>query len=197
MAEISLPDLATPIVEEETLAFTLVWRRTFQDLWDRISGDKNASLASAINIDTSSSGNVGSGEDDLTTFTLEANILVNDGDFIEITAFGTYAANANNKTVKLHFGSTEIFATAANAANDGAWKFKAIVIRTAAATQKAITDMETDQSTVQGDSSYSCDYTTPSETLSGDVVIKCTGEAVANNDIVQEGLIVKFHAAIA
>jgi hypothetical protein len=139
-------------------------------------------------VDTTATGNIGAGEDDLITYTLPLDSLDRDGAFIEIEVFGTFASNANNKRVRLYFGSTVVYDTTSVAANSGSWIIKSRVIRTSSSSQKAITEIISNNILIVNGSSY----TTPSEVLTGNVNIRCTGEAVANDDVVQEGLIVKL-----
>lgn len=134
-------------------------------------------------------GNVGAGEDDLISYTLQPNVLAKDGYNIEIKAWGTFAANGNNKTVKLKFGSAVLYDTTALAANNGSWMITGVVTRTGAATQQAITSMMSSNATVGN----SVTYIVPTETLSATIIIKCTGTATANDDIIQKGLLVKVY----
>ena len=152
------------------------------------SSSSYATIGGTANVNTTAVGNVGTGEDDLITYALPANALAANGDYVEIEAFGTLASNANNKEVKLYFGSTVLLTTGSIALNGGDWAIRARVIRTGAATQKAIAWISAGNSLIAA----FADYTTPAETLSGSVTIKCTGEATSNDDIVQEGLIVRY-----
>jgi len=152
------------------------------------SGAGYATVGGTANVNTTAVGNVGVVEDNLITYSLPANSLAANGDYIEIEAFGTFAATANVKQVKLYFGAQVIFASGAIAANTGDWHIRGKVFRTGAATQKAIASAATSNALLVA----SADYTTPAETLSGAITIKCTGEATANDDIVQEGLLVKY-----
>lgn len=192
---ISLPNFTAPVLDKKE-RFTLPWKNYFRDLFERVAGKYDVTIGGNLSVSSGSVGNVGTGEDDLLTYTLPANTVDTDGSVITIEAFGTYAANANNKTVKLYFGSTAIYSTEANAANNGAWYIKATIIRTGAAAQKVLAIMHSDQSTVQGDAVYSADYTATTESLTASLVIKCTGEATSNNDVTQEALIVSLNPAI-
>jgi hypothetical protein len=136
---------------------------------------------------TSQVGNVGAGEDNLITYSFPANTLKTDGYHLEIVAWGTLAANANNKTIKMYFGSTVIFDTGAAAANNGVWSITARVIRAGASAEEAISNFITSNTTYTNTASY----TTATETLSSNITIKCTGTGNSDNDIVQNGLIIK------
>jgi hypothetical protein len=131
---------------------------------------------------------VGSSEVDLMAYTVPAAALAVNGQRLRFWAFGTYAANANNKTVKAMFGATTILDTGAIAANDGAWSIRGEIIRTGAAAQLAIVEIVSANASV----SDSASVTTPAETLSGAVVLKLRGTGTSNNDIVQRGLLVEW-----
>lgn len=133
-------------------------------------------------------GNVGAVETDLITYTFLANSLDSGNAFIEIEAFGTFASNANNKQVKLYFGSSVLIDTGSVAANAGSWIIHARVIRINSNAQKSITTIISDNSLIINKSSY----VTPAEDLTTNIIIKCTGQGTANDDIIQEGLIVKM-----
>jgi len=152
------------------------------------SGSAYAAMGGTANVNTTAVGNVGSGEDNLITYSVPANTLIATGDYLDIDAFGTFAANVNNKTLKLHFGATTVISTGALAINSGSWRITAKVIRTGAATQKIIATVTTSNALLVS----SVAYVTAAETLSGAVVLKCTGEATSDNDVVQEALIVKY-----
>lgn len=132
-------------------------------------------------------GNVGVGEDTLITYTIPANTLAKDGYNFSVTAWGTFGATANNKTIKMYFGSSVLYDTGAIAANGGSWQIISTITRTGAATQQAITSIISSNILVVN----SVSYVVPTETLSGTIIIKCTGTGTANNDIVQNGFLIK------
>lgn len=148
-----------------------------------------AKVGGIIDVNSTAVGNVGVGEDDLITFSVPASTLNTNGDSIEFEMAGSYAANANNKQVKIKYGATTMFASGALAINNGAWSCKGRIVRTGAATQLYYIQFFTDNallvaSTKQG---------TAAETLSGAVTLKATGEATSNNDIQQTLNVVRFH----
>ena len=128
------------------------------------------------------------GEDDLMTYSVPAGTLGVNGDYIEFTMSFDLAANANTKQVKVKFGATTIYASGAQAQNDGVITITGQIIRTGAATQR-ITYSVTSNATLFPD--YA-DYVTSGETLSGAVTLKATGEATSNDDIIQKINLVKF-----
>lgn len=142
-----------------------------------------------LTVNTTTVGNVGTGEDDLRTYSVPAATLAVNGDHLVWEAAGTFAGTANDKRVKVKFGATTMFDTgvlAITAAGD--WQVNGLIIRTGAATQKNVARWSCTDAAL----STATDYTTAAETLSGAVTLKLTGEATANNDIVQELLIVRL-----
>lgn len=136
-------------------------------------------------------GNVGTGEDDLMTYSVPASTLATDLDHIIVRGGGTCAANANNKNIKVKFGGTTVVTSGALALNGADWRFMGEIIRTSATTQKACFTLETSSALLVA----TVDYTTPGETLSGAVTLKVTGEATSNDDIKQEYMIVQWFGA--
>lgn len=159
----------------------------------KAGGSTNQTIVGGtLKIDTGAVGNVGVGEDDLISYSVPASVLGANGDYLKIQVWGTFAANANAKRLKAKFGATTLFDTTALAFNNFAWHMDITIIRTSATTQKAIARISTDTVLLTSVSQY----TTPAETLSVAVTFKCTGEATANNDVVQEGLIVESHVGV-
>lgn len=147
-----------------------------------------------ITTDTTAVGNSGAGEDDLITFTLPAARMSDNGDYIKITAWGTLAANVNSKQVKLKFGGTTLYDSTAQIQSGWSWLFEAMVVRTGASTQKALAKATYDNVVTLYTNELT--LTNPAETLSWTVIIKCTGEWVASDDISQEWLIVTYFTAV-
>jgi hypothetical protein len=122
------------------------------------------------------------------TYSIPAGQLANDGDYLEFSMTIIFAANANNKQVTIVYGSTTFYASGAQAQNDGSMVITGRIIRTGAATQD-IAFQQVNNGTLFSD--YA-DYTTATETLSGAVTLKATGEATSNNDIVQKIMTVRY-----
>ena len=138
------------------------------------------------NADITAVGNVGAGEDDLMTYSLPASFLSTNGDSMYFEAAGTVANNANAKRIRVKFGATTILDTGAAGiavATAYDWVVRGRVVRTGAATQDIYCSF------VAGTTLNFSDFTTATETLSGAVTFKLTGEATSNNDIVQELMI--------
>lgn len=154
---------------------------------DAASGTETAKVGGVIHVDTTAVGNVGSGEDDLITYTLPANTLDTNGQIIKITAAGTTASNGNNKTIKLYLGSTELTSASANTPNDQDWCFEAIIIRKGSSSQVSLVKFFSNDS-----SDDTVDVLQDSEDLTTNLVIKCTGEATSDDDIVQELMVIEW-----
>lgn len=148
----------------------------------------SVTLGGVATINTTAVGNVGAGTDDLMTYSLPANALSANGKGIRITAWGTTANNANAKTVTLEWGdAATVLTTALTASIVGQWRITATVIRTGASTQD-VSAMLVQGATVIVDQ----EQTAATQTDTAAIQIAVTGTATANNDIVQEGLLVEF-----
>lgn len=145
-------------------------------------------IGGVVTSNISSIGNSGIGEDNLIQYLLPANTLDVNQCFLEIDAFGTFAGNANNKRVRLYFGSTILLDTTLVAANAGSWSIHAKVIRVNSNAQKSISTIISSNASIVDSSSYIA----TTEDLTANIIVKCTGQGLVNNDVVQEGLIIKM-----
>jgi polygalacturonase len=130
---------------------------------------------------------VGTGETDLSTYTLQANTLVRDRQGFRITAWGNCANNANAKTLRLKFGSQTIGTLALTVSQAGDWRITAEVYRTGANTQASSVQI------LNGGAASQVYVTRNSltQTDTADIVVKTTGQGVANNDIQGLGMLVE------
>lgn len=131
-------------------------------------------------------GSVGTAETTLSSYVIQPNVLAKDGYNLEIKAWGTFAANGNNKEIKLYFGNTVIYDTGIHATNSGTWNFNATVVRTGTSAEQAITSFASSNATTPSSSSF----IQPTEPLSATVTIKVTGKGTSNNDVVENGLLI-------
>lgn len=136
---------------------------------------------SVLHLDLGQVGNVGAGEDVLATYTLAANSLVRASRGLGIKCWGTTANNGTAKTLKLYFGAV-MLTTSLTVSVAGSWVAEAEVWRNGTNAQKYISEL---RETGTGNSDVEVGSLTQTETAS--IVIKATGEAGANNDIVKEG----------
>lgn len=134
-------------------------------------------------------GNVGAGEDDLMTYSLAANKLANDGDYLEFRLVFTFNTNANSKQITLYFGATDFYTTGAQNQNDGSLVLEGEIIRTGASSQLISIKQIGSSSSLFVTKS---EYAGASEDLTMPVTIKATGIGVSNNDIQQILMIEKF-----
>lgn len=151
--------------------------------------------AGLIVVDTTQTGNVGVGVDTLQTNSIAANTLAANGDTLVIEADGTFANTGASKQIILNFGTTAILTLPTSTygfSAASAWRIRAKIVRTGAATQKASAEIILNNS--EGVLPYTF-YTTPTNTLSGAVGLWLTGEATADNDIVKEICTVDFKPA--
>ena len=147
----------------------------------------DGTIVTTINVDTTAVGNVGGGEDDLITYSLPANALNVNGKGVKVKVWGTTAANANNKTIKLFFGATELRTSGALALNNKDWILESTIIRTGATAQEAIGHQLIDATAI------GVTQSNPAEDTTGAIVVKVTGEssASASNDVIAEGMVIE------
>lgn len=153
------------------------------------TGSGTAKAPGVANVNTTAVGNVTVGEDDLITYSLPANSLSANGKGVKIKVWGTTVNNVNAKTIKLYFGTQIILTTSLAVSLAGFWYAEAIVIRSGASTQDIIANLNTNTATV---AVVDQEITAGTQTDTAAITIKCTGEAVDTNDIVQEGQLVEF-----
>jgi len=158
----------------------------------------NAGLASSTRayfggvIDKSSTqtGNSAGSETDLFSKTLDANTLAIDGEVIEFQVAGTYAANANGKTINVKFGSATIYTTGSLAINSGEWIIRGTIMRTGASAQKCMITAQTDNALLVSDA----EYATASESTGSTIQLRVTGNGAGASDVVGEMWVVKWSA---
>lgn len=142
------------------------------------TGETFANVGGVRSKNTTSVGNVGTGEDDLQTLSLIGLSLGTAGEAVILESYGTFAANGNNKQVKAYFGSTVVADSGVVTINNGSWKIRAEIIRTGATTQIA------NGICWLSDGTHTITVSSPSQTLANATTVKMTGEATADNDIV-------------
>lgn len=125
----------------------------------------------------------GTAEQTAFSYTIGAgNLNVNDC-AITIRAWGTTAANANNKTIKLYVGAANI-SSGATAANNKDWYGEFTSIRTAAATQDCHGYI------VFNGSAQVVDFSTGTDALTAAVIVKVTATDGTDSaaDVTVEGV---------
>lgn len=150
---------------------------------------EQADLNRLIYSDAVQHANSGVAETDLSSYILPGGTLSVDGQIVRIVAWGSLGATANNKNVRFKFGATSVNPVAV-ASSGGLWRAEFVVMRTGAATQKVTA---WGNNSVGGQTQGS--GSTAAETLSGDILIKSTGQSdAASNDVVQEVFYVELVA---
>lgn len=150
--------------------------------------------AGIINVDSTQAA-TGANTTDTTlfTYTLPANALNANGRTIRFTAWGTFGATANNKTVRLESGgiSGDAIVAITTAANAKAWLLQGLIIRTGSSTQDLVGWAQTDLTVANSDG---VDVGTGTQTDSGaiDLVVTSQNGTAAANDCVYEGSIIEF-----
>lgn len=158
-------------------------------------GAQVAQVGGTLKVDTTTTGNVGAGEDTLITYTIPAATLATNGDSIEFDTWGTCAANANTKDIKVYYGGTTLIDGGVVVLNGVDWKCHGRIVRTGAATQTANAELTVGGTLLSAVNGTICDTTAPTETLSGTVVFKVTGtSAISPNDhdIDQNGMVLRW-----
>jgi len=151
-----------------------------------------ALIGGVLSVNTAAVGNVGSGEDNLMTYTLLANSLNTVGSGVKVTAWGLTTSNANAKTLKIYFGSV-IQSVALTASIAGAWRIEMLVSRIDGSNQGfKVIITETVNAAALATPKITQNVDDATETLAANLTIKVTGEATTNNDIIQEGMLVEY-----
>jgi hypothetical protein len=163
-------------------------------LWFKKTGSAATgwkAIAGPLSTDTTQTGNVGTGEDTLQTFTIPAGMLKDNGDAIRLLVVGTFANNSNARTLKVKFGSATILQRSSTNGSGAAipWQVEATIIRTAATTQKIVI-----RYICWGDLSATenLTYTTGAQDLTAAVAVTVTGEGTATDDIVKQMFQLEF-----
>lgn len=84
---------------------------------------------------STTSGTTQNTEYPINNVTLPANAMTANGDGVQVVAWGTTAANANAKTLKLYFGTTVVATVTGNTGNNVPWSVDMTVIRTGTGAQ--------------------------------------------------------------
>lgn len=183
----SIPSVTEPISYENG-KITNSWFTFLERLFKITGGNYGITLTGNLDANTTTVANSGSSETDLITYSLPADALVNDGDVLEVKAWGTYAANANNKTLKLKFGSQTILNTGSIAANSGSWEINATIVRISQNSQEISATIVSGNTSVVSSSTR----TNGTQNLSTELNIRCTGQGSSSNDITEYCQIIKL-----
>lgn len=149
--------------------------------------------------DVSSIGNIGTGEDNLLSSVIQANVLANTGDYYEADAFGEFDNIAETQRLRVRMigsANTVIFDTGAvvNSAVLVAWRINVKILRTGASSQKVIVSFSSSNQTLFPNT---VTYTTAALDLTASITVQFTGEATTTNSVTQEHLEGKLCVALA
>lgn len=161
-----------------------------QGNWTVPAGSGGGGITGTLNVNTTAVGNVGAGTDDLITYSVPAGTLGANTDYLTFEMSGTVANNVNAKTLTVVFGSTTLISISVPISAAADWSLTGAIIRTGATTFKSRVVFNSNSATLMS----SADYIPGTETLANALTLKCTGAATADNDIVQESLIVRLNS---
>lgn len=175
----------------ETIPGIVRWVRDAATSINNFMREVNNNFPQKLHVDNDAVGNVGTGEDDLVTYSLPANTLSQDGNGVRVTAWGDIAGVSGTKVIKIYFGTQNIGQITIGGSDVHAWRATATVWLTATANQDYESSiLESDSAVGFTNTQIANGSTTQDETAA--ITIKCTGEATNDDDIVQEGLLVEF-----
>lgn len=162
----------------------------------------SASLSSLKGTASSSStsvGNVGAGEDNLKTYTLPANAFSTTNSCLHVVGHGNLVTGSTI-TVKFYFGSASTTLMASSTISPASWSADIYVTRTGNNTQNIkikffISNVASDFAS--GSSAMRVIDATATETDSGTITVKFTGQSSSanDNDVVQDLMLTQFYNA--
>lgn len=142
-------------------------------------------------------GNVGNGanttDDTLFLYNLPANSFDANGRALKVFAYGTFAANGNNKAVKLWVASTNVLTTGVVTQSGGWWQMEMLITRSAASNQfiaaRGFLSVLGPGAVVGPENSFTAEPDT------GAIAVYVTGASPttgAANDVVAYGMLAEF-----
>ena len=148
----------------------------------------------AVTVNVTEAGNIANtNEQDLWTYSLPAATLNANGRGVRITVWGTLAANANDKMVKLYMGGYLLSSSViAMRVNNGLFRAQAEVIRTGAATE--VGNASFYYGVLNGAQIYRANAFALALDTTAAIIIKVAGQsptAGAANDVVFKGALVE------
>jgi len=134
--------------------------------------------------------NITTAETDLQSFTVPANMLVNNGDAIEFEWFGTMTT-ATNKRIKLFVNGAASINTGSLAFGSARWKLKCYLHKSASDVVKGWAVFESDQAVL----TQTVVYIEQVITLSSSFIVKITGTGTNTSDIIGRGAYSRWYPA--
>ena len=119
-----------------------IYKKSTDDLttgWQQIITNTGqiVGIPRSIEVNLNAVGNVGAGLDTLHTFSLPANSLANDEDFIQVRYAGIFATNDNNKLISISFGGQNVHLTGSLDIDAGQWVYDILYVRVSATSIRA------------------------------------------------------------
>lgn len=151
-----------------------------------------ARIGGALNSQSTPVGNPGTtSEGDLMTYTAPANVLSANEKGVRWELSGKFAANGNNKQLRIKFGSVTVFDSGVITDNNVVWKAFLRIRRTSSNNQKI------ECLVIKGTAILASTITTATESDSGTIVMKATGQSGTSgvaSDVTQEADFKEFAA---
>lgn len=144
-----------------------------------------AIVGGVLYLDNNGDGNVGTGEDTLSTTTIAANTLVN-ATTMRFEVVGVLAGNANSKTIKVYFGGSEIFSHTTTNASDY-WTIEGRLVAVGDSSQKIWAHYFSDTERTYVHTALTKDSSTALD-------FAVTGEATSDDDIICETVLLTWTA---
>lgn len=156
-----------------------------------IDGSALLGIQKFYDVKTTSTGNVGAGEDVLETIVIAADTLNTNGDTVHGDYWGNNANNANAKTIRLSLkdsdDDTEVLSVTMPTSEATLWRLVFTFMRSAAGTFQSEARIVGGPSAAAATVNIGNVTTGNTITWSDTVTIEITGEATANNDIQLDG----------
>lgn len=143
-------------------------------------------------VTVSTASNTGGVETDLLISDLQANALQTNYDGLLFDAFGTFANNSHNKTLTFYVGTTPITLISASPIVNQNWHVQGQVWHTGGNSQRVLLKIQYAPIATPGTVTEAIIITTTSETDTGAIRFKFTGNASTTGDITQESMFMMF-----
>jgi hypothetical protein len=143
-----------------------------------------------LNVQYAPTGNTLAAETTIFTYSMPGGTM-SAGKVLRVKFWGTHAANANSVQMRGYFGATVVVSKAASSSG-GRWFGEFLVIASGAATQESTGNCWQNTGENATINANGISVLSPTETLSGAIVIKLTAQGVATNDITARGWIVEI-----
>ena len=154
----------------------------------RVHGDNGGGLTYEYRI-TTSANNITTGEDQLHAYALRPVAASEITSSIILEGEGSFANNANAKTLKVHYGTTAIISKALTASVAGVFKYRVEIFKTGTNTQRYNFELLSTGLTALVTEMGAGALT---ETEGNTLTVKSTGEGVATSDIVENTFSVRL-----